>query len=94
MNFNSGVLEELPDPKCYLETPAFQQYVNRVGEVIAKRPATIGDVLRKVGRDRIEWLADALEALKVEEIGVLPTRYKLVTYTAKDLSGEIRKWNV
>jgi hypothetical protein len=94
--YGAKVLEGDPEAPSYLETPEFEQFTEKVAKAFAKRktPPTIGDIYRRIGRDKMHWLADALEALKVEEIGVLPTRYKLVTHEAKDLFADIRTFQI
>ena len=70
----------------YLDREPFKAYCELVGAVIytaherGERPVCTADIHRALGRKaHREWTADALEALcvsTVEEVGVLPVRYR------------------
>lgn len=74
----SDFLRGWPDEPTIFDLPEFRQYAKEVEKVVLKyneRGASIADIHRELGRDRIRWTCSALEWIGCEERGALPTRY-------------------
>lgn len=64
----------------FRESPEFLDYSVHIAVLLwqADRPLSIAEIHAALGEGiRRRWTADALESLKITEIGFLPTRYKL-----------------
>jgi hypothetical protein len=77
-----------PWDETYFETSEFRAYKDAIMHIIfeAAFPVSIGDIHRAFGEKvRRSWTADALESLNcIEEVGLLPTRYKPL---GRDIAG-------
>lgn len=62
----------------FYDDPAFIRYCGEIqAALIECGPMTIGDIHRRLGRERMRWTMAALEWIGVEVIGVPPTRFAI-----------------
>lgn len=66
----------------YLETPPFKDYVRMVRDLFEQLETsatlTIAEIHRRLaGEARPRWTMDAIDRLLLEEVAILPGRYRL-----------------
>lgn len=71
-------IDDPPTVPSFYDSPEFIRYCGEIqAALIECGEMTIGDIHRRVGRDRIRWTMAALEHIGVETRGTLPTRFRL-----------------
>lgn len=71
-------IEDPPTVPSFYDSPEFIRYCGEIqAALVESGEMTIGDIHRRVGRERMHWTMAALEQIGVETRGTQPTRFRL-----------------
>lgn len=71
-------IDDEPTLPTFYDHPEFIRYCGEIhAALIECGEMTIGDIHRRVGRERMHWTMAALEQIGVETHGSLPTRFRV-----------------